>query len=140
MAPIISRQHLPTFPDIFDSILLIRTRRVEGDDIGDQITLRRLHSNVSPSPEYDSGPALPAPRLPAHPHLTQPPAPPVTLCISAPGGKHYTGLAQGTASLNILSWLLAVILLVTRVSSPTFIRTRATGGVGEGRAASSTRR
>lgn len=70
MAPIISRQHLPTFPDIFDSILLIRRRRVEGDDIGDQITLRRLHSNVSPSPEYDSDPALPAP-----PQLTQPPRP-----------------------------------------------------------------
>lgn len=82
--------------------------------------------------------------FPTTPHCSHPP---VTLCISALGRKHYMGQAQGSVSLNILSWLLAVILLMTGVSSPTYIRTRATGGEEEERgeeekerAASSTRR
>lgn len=56
---------------------------------------------------------------------------PGKLCISALGGKHYTGLAQGSTSLNILSWPLAVILLVARVSSSTFIRRSAEGEARE---------
>lgn len=86
-------------------------------------------------------------RSPASQHPTIPPPPclrsPGKLCISALGGKHYTGLAQGSVSLNILSWPLAVILLMARVSSSTFIRTSAEGEAGEGereRAASSSRK
>lgn len=52
---------------------------------------------------------------------------PSKLCISALGGKHYTGLAQGSIALDILRWPLAVILLMARVSSSTFIRTSAEG-------------
>lgn len=63
---------------------------------------------------------------------------PGKLCISALGGKHYTGPAQGSVSINILSWPLVVILLMARVSSSTFIRTSAEGeGEGEGAASSS---
>lgn len=70
----------------------------------------------------------------ANPQFPSPPLPPCLrspgkLCISALGGKHYTGLAQGSVSLNILSWPLAVILLMARVSSSTFIRTSAEGEV-----------
>lgn len=70
-------------------------------------------------------PPKPPPPHPSHLHS------PGKLCISALGGKHYTGLAQGSASLNILSWPLAVILLMARVSSSTFIRTSADGEAGE---------
>lgn len=80
-----------------------------------------------------------------HPACCQSPGPPLTttttppsclhspgkLCISALGGKHYTGLAQSGVSLNILSWPLAVILLMARVSSSTFIRTSAEGEARE---------
>lgn len=69
----------------------------------------------SPTPPHPPPPAHPASRFPGK------------LCISALGGKHYTGLAQGSVSLNILSWPLAVILLMARVSSSTFIRTSAEG-------------
>lgn len=63
---------------------------------------------------------------------------PGKLCISALGGKHYTGPAQGSVSINILSGPLVVILLMARVSSSTFIRTSAEGeGEGEGAASSS---
>lgn len=66
----------PPFPTYSIQSFLIRRRRVRGDDIGDQITLRRSHGDISPSPEYDSGPALPAPRLPApSPPLPSPPPP-----------------------------------------------------------------
>lgn len=98
------------------------------DDISDQITFRHLHSNVSSSPEYKSTP-IP---LPPHSCLHFP----GKLCISALGGKHYTGLAQGSVALDIFSWPLAVILLMARVSSSTFIRASSEGVVRE-RAASS---
>lgn len=106
-----------------------------GDDINDQITFRRLHSNVSSSPEYESTPSclLPIPSSPTPPQPLRPSCLccPSKLCISALGGKHYTGLAQGSVSLNILSWPLAVILLMARVSSSTFIRTSAEGEARE---------
>lgn len=49
-----------------------------GNDINDQITFRRLHSNVSLSPEYESTPAPCL--LPIHPAL--PPLPASTLLVS----------------------------------------------------------
>lgn len=52
---------------------------------------------------------------------------PSKLCISAVGGKHYTGLAQVSVSLNISSWLPSRHPLHGRVSSSTFIRTSAEG-------------
>lgn len=77
------------------------------------------------------------PFLFSNPEPPHPPRPsrlrsPGKLCISALGGKHYTGLAQGSVSINILSWPLVVILLMARVSSSTFIRTSAEGE-GRGR-------
>lgn len=64
---------------------------------------------------------------------------PQELCISAVGGKHYTGLAHTSGSLKISSWPFAVTLLNDRggVSSSTFIRNRRWQREGErGRAAS----
>lgn len=67
-----------------------------GDDINDQITFRCLHGNVSSSPEYKSTSTLPAANPLALPSFFLPTSPLlVKLCISALGGKHYTGLAQG---------------------------------------------
>lgn len=43
----------------------------------------------------------------------------------------HTGPAQGSVALDILSWPLAIILLMARVSSSTFIRTSAYGEAGE---------
>lgn len=76
-----------------------------------------------------------APPLPAAnpPCTSSPPClhSPSKLCISALGGKHYTGLAQGSIALDILRWPLAVILFMARVSSSTFIRTSAEGEARE---------
>lgn len=70
------------------------------------------HSRVSTLHPYERAPPSlsPSPR-PSHPTSTNPPC---ELCISAVGGKHYTGFAQGGGSLKISSWPLAVTLLDDR--------------------------
>lgn len=83
------------------------------------MSARHLNTKA-PRPACCQSPAAPTP----HPSCLRSPG---KLCISALGGKHYTGPAQGSVSLNILSWPLAVILLMARVSSSTFIRTSAEG-------------
>lgn len=109
-------------PYIFDFIVSSKMLDRE-DDINDQITFRHLHSNVSSSPEYKSTPITHPPRSCLYS--------PGKLCISALGGKHYTGLAQGSVALDIFSWPLATILLMARVSSSTFIRACSEGALRE---------
>lgn len=50
-----------------------------GDDINDQITFRRLHSDVSSSPEYESIPPF---LLPIPSPLTHPACPASALLVS----------------------------------------------------------
>lgn len=109
-------------PYVFDFIASSKMLDRE-DDINDQITFRHLHSNVSSLPEYKSAPILHSP----HSCLYSP----GKLCISALGGKHYTGLAPDSVALDIFSWPLAAILLMARVSSSTFIRASSEGVVRE---------
>lgn len=91
------------------------------------MSARHLNTKV-PQPACCQSPGPPLTTTTTPPSCLHSPG---KLCISALGGKHYTGLAQSGVSLNILSWPLAVILLMARVSSSTFIRTSAEGEARE---------
>lgn len=82
-----------------------------GDDNNDGISFGALTA-VSAHYIHTKAPHPACRRTPA-PH-TQPQPTPCELCISAVGGKHYTGFAQGGGSLKISSWPLAVTLLDDR--------------------------
>lgn len=82
-----------------------------GDDNNDGISFGRSQP-CQHTTSIRKRPTQPVAEPPA-PH-TQPQPTPCELCISAVGGKHYTGFAQGGGSLKISSWPLAVTLLDDR--------------------------